>query len=66
MAVCGCRLRPIDAATIERQVYADAVGLDPAMTAANWFKASAEILTRLYTRIEVGGTVDDVRFVPRT
>jgi hypothetical protein len=66
MAVCGCRLRPIDADTIERQVYADAVRLDPMMTAAGRLEASAEVLTRLYSRIEVGGTVDDVRFVPRT
>lgn len=65
-AVCGCRLRPIDADTIERQVYADAVRLDPVMTAAGWVEAPAEALTRLYSRIEVGGTVDDVRFVPRT
>jgi hypothetical protein len=66
MAVCGCRLRPIDADIIERCVYADAARRDPALTAVVWPNASAEVLARLYTRIEVGGTVDDVRFVPRT
>lgn len=64
MAVCGCRLRPIDAETIERRVYADAVRRDP-VSAAGWSEAPAEVLAHLYTRIEVGGTVDDVRFVPR-
>jgi hypothetical protein len=66
MAVCGCRLRPIDADTIERCVYADAARRDPALTAGRWPEPPAEVLARLYSRIDVGGTVDDVRFVPRT
>ncbi|GAA3342593.1 hypothetical protein GCM10020358_57790 [Amorphoplanes nipponensis] len=65
MAVCGCRLRPIDADTIERCVYADAARRDPTLTAGPWPDPPAEVLARLYSRIDVGGTVDDVRFVPR-
>lgn len=64
MSVCGCRLRPTDAATIERRVYADAARPDPASAIGGSLEAPIEVLTRLYTRIEVGGTVDDVRFVP--
>lgn len=66
MTVCGCRLRPIDADTIERRVYADAARLVPALAAGRWCEPPAEALARLYARIEVGGTVDDVRFVRRT
>ncbi|MDG4793674.1 hypothetical protein [Micromonospora sp. WMMD1082] len=66
MALCGCRLRPIDAGAIERRVYADAARLDPALAAGCWTEAPSELLARLYVRIEVGGTVDDVRFVRRT
>jgi hypothetical protein len=65
MSVCGCRLRPIDADTIEHRVYADAARRDPALTAGPGPEAPAEVLARLYNRIDVGGTVDDVRFVPR-
>ncbi|WP_127508669.1 hypothetical protein [Actinoplanes solisilvae] len=65
MAVCGCRLRPIDADTIERRVYADTARLDPVAAADGSPATPGEVLARLYTRIEVGGTVDDVRFVPR-
>lgn len=66
MSVCGCRLRPIDADTIERRVYVDLARLDPASAAGYSPEKAAEVLARLYTRIEVGGTVDDVSFVPRT
>lgn len=66
MTVCGCRLRPIDADTIERRVYTDAARLVPALAAGRWCESPAEVLARLYARIEVGGTVDDVRFVRRT
>jgi hypothetical protein len=65
MAVCGCRLRPIDADTIESRVYADAARREPALTAGRWPGPPGEVLARLYNRIDVGGTVDDVRFVPR-
>ena len=66
MAVCGCRLRPIDADTIERRVYTEAARIDPGLTASRWPDALVEVLARLYSRIDVGGTLDDVRFVPRT
>jgi len=66
MTVCGCRLRPIDADIIERRVYADATMLDPAWTINGFTETAAQVLAGAYTRIEVGGTVDDVRFVPRT
>jgi hypothetical protein len=65
MSVCGCRLRPIDAATVERRVYARAAHLVPP-SASRWRERVEEALARLYARIEVGGTVDDVRFIPRT
>ena len=65
MTLCGCRLRPIDADTIERRVYADAVRRDPALTTGRWPEPPTAVLGRLYTRIDVGGTVDDVRFISR-
>ena len=66
MAVCGCRLRPIDAVTIERRVCTNAAKLDTSVVAGGWVEALGEVLACLYSRIEVGGTVDDVRFVPHT
>lgn len=66
MTVCGCRLRPIDADLIERRVYADATRLDPARPADGGTATAAEVLAGLYARIELGGTVDDVLFVPPT
>lgn len=65
MALCGCRQRPIDADTVERRVYADAAALNPSLAAGSWVEMPDEVLARSYTRIEVGGTADDVRFVPR-
>ena len=65
MAVCGCRLWPIDAVTIERRVCSDAAERDSPVVAGGWTEIPGEVLARLYARIEVGGTVDDVRFVPR-
>jgi len=66
MSVCGCRLRPIDAATIECRVYAQATHLVPSPATGRWHRHAERLLAQLYVRIEVGGTVDDVRFVPRT
>ncbi|GAA1582899.1 hypothetical protein GCM10009828_003720 [Actinoplanes couchii] len=60
MTVCGCRLQPIDAATIEKRVHAAGISFD---------KAQGPLRTRVapdgYGRIEVGGTLDDIRFVHR-
>jgi hypothetical protein len=66
MSVCGCRLRPIDAATVERRLSAQANHLVPPPATGRWHRRSEKSLAELYVRIEVGGTVDDVRFVPRT
>ncbi|MBX7267539.1 hypothetical protein KIF24_16880 [Micromonospora sp. Llam7] len=64
LSVCGCRLRPIDADAIERRVRAEAALAAPTL-AGRWSADPIEVLTRLYSRIEVGGTVADVRFVAR-
>jgi hypothetical protein len=64
MSVCGCRLRPIDAVTVERRVYAQAVHLVSPLATGRWRRRAVESLARSYERIEVGGTVDDVRLTP--
>lgn len=64
ISVCGCRLRPIDAATVERRVYTQAAHLVPPRATGRWYWRAEKSLAQLYARIEVGGTVDDVRFVP--
>ena len=64
MSVCGCRLRPIDAAAVEWRVYAQAAHLVPPVSRGR--ERAEESLARLYARIEVGGTVDDIRFISRT
>lgn len=65
MTACGCRLWPIDAETIEQRVYADVTMLESARTADGQTDTTARLLTDRYARIEVGGTINDVRFVPR-
>jgi hypothetical protein len=66
MSVCGCRLRPIDADVIERRVRAEAALAVPALAAGRGSVCPVEVLVRLFSRIEVGGTVADVRFVACT
>jgi hypothetical protein len=67
VSVCGCRLWPIDAAAVERRVYvhmtcaAQESGLSRRLP-----RSMAAILCHLDVRIEVGGTVDDIRIMPRT
>nr|GID89193.1 hypothetical protein Ade03nite_81170 [Actinoplanes derwentensis] len=65
MTVCGCRLRPIDADTIERQVAATRNMLHAIPAAAG--QSGPQTFTAIDGpgRIEVGGTLDDIRFVPR-
>jgi hypothetical protein len=63
MTVCGCRLRPIDAVTVERRVYAQAAHLSSLAT-DRWRRRTVESLARFCARIEVGGTADDVRLLP--
>lgn len=66
VSVCGCRLWPIDADVIEHRVHAEAAQAAPKLTAAGWAGSPGDVVMRLYERIEVGGTVDQVRFVSRT
>jgi hypothetical protein len=64
MTVCGCRLRPIDADTIERRVHA--AGNRVSEEAATVDQSALRTRDPFAGgRIEVGGTLDDIRFVPR-
>ncbi|MEV4706756.1 hypothetical protein [Actinoplanes sp. NPDC049316] len=66
VSLCGCRLWPLDAAAIEQRVYAYAT----CGASASGFSASpalvAAVLGQFDERIEVGGTLDDIRFMPPT
>jgi len=64
-SVCGCRLRPLDADNIERLVRTAAVSRAPGAATLGGSMKPPEALFHLYSRIEVGGTVDDMRFVRR-
>jgi hypothetical protein len=66
MSLCGCRLWPIDAAAIEQRVYAHATGEAPASGSSRSPRLMAAVLSRCDVRIEVGGTLDDIRIMPRT
>jgi hypothetical protein len=61
-SLCGCRLRPIDAAAVERRVKAVA----DLPNATSPFDVDRAALQRMYARIEIGGTDEDLRVVPRT
>jgi hypothetical protein len=65
-SLCGCRLWPIDADTVEQLVHATAAGTAEELIGDGWTRCSAEVFARLFIRVEIGGTVDDIRFVPRT
>ncbi|MEV4708336.1 hypothetical protein [Actinoplanes sp. NPDC049316] len=65
LSVCGCRLRPLDADNIERLVHAEAVSRALGAATLGRSVKTPEVLFHLYSRIEVGGTVEDVRFVRR-
>jgi hypothetical protein len=61
---CGCRMRPVDAATIEQRVFEAVVARVPALLAAG--PAPCHTVYRsLLAEVAVGGTVDDVRLVWR-
>jgi hypothetical protein len=62
LSLCGCRLRPIDADTTERHVRMETERLVTSSTAE---KFGPELFQRLFARVEVGGTVDEVRVVRR-
>jgi len=66
VSVCGCRLWPIDAAAIEQRVYAHATCGAPASGSRRLTRSMAAVLSRFDGRIEVGGTLDDIRIMPRT
>jgi|ADGO01.1.fsa_nt_gi hypothetical protein len=61
---CGCRLRPIDAATIERRVFEEVALRVPALLTADP-QPCYTVYQNLLTEVAVGGTVDDVRLVWR-
>ncbi len=63
LSLCGCRLRPIDANAVERRVHAEAELISASSTVDGF---SGVALARLYSRIEVGGTVEDIRLLRRT
>jgi hypothetical protein len=66
VSLCGCRLWPIDAAAIEQRVYAHATCGTPASESRRLPRLMAAVLSRFDERIEVGGTLDDIRINPRT
>ncbi|GLY98802.1 hypothetical protein [Actinoplanes sp. NBRC 103695] len=66
VSVCGCRLWPIDAAAIEQRVYAHATCGAPPSGSRRLTLSMAAVLSRFDGRIEVGGTLDDIRIMPRT
>lgn len=61
---CGCRMRPIDAATIERRVFEAVADRVPALLATDPAPCRA-VYQSLLAEVTVGGTVDDVRLVWR-
>ena len=65
LSLCGCRLWPIDADTVEQLVDAEVAGMAAGLIGDGGTGYPAEVFTRLFLRIEVGGTVDDIRFVLR-
>lgn len=66
LSVCGCRLRPIDADTIERRLQREAERVDTSSAApAAAAQLDPETYQELFARVEVGGTVDDIRIVRR-
>lgn len=65
VSLCGCRLWPIDAAAVEQRVHAHATCGVPTTGSSRLPRFTAAVLRQFDLRIEVGGTVGDVRFVLR-
>lgn len=61
---CGCRMRPLDAATIEQRVFEVVAHRVPALAPTDPAPCHAVYRT-LLVEVAVGGTVDDVRLVWR-
>ena len=66
LSLCGCRLWPIDADSIERRVYAAVAKSVQGSIVGGRTDRPAEVFMSLIARIEVGGTLDDVRLIQRT
>ena len=66
LSLCGCRLWPIDAESIERRVDAAVAKSVQGSIGEGRTDLPAEVFMSLIARIEVGGTVDDVRLIQRT
>jgi hypothetical protein len=62
LSLCGCRLRPVDAEAVERRAQAEAQRTG---TSSAVVPLGPEMFQRLFARIEIGGTVDEVRIVRR-
>jgi len=66
-SLCGCRLRPLPASQVELATYAEvhrlAFGTDTTtgLTSDHY----APLAVRLFARIALGITPDDLRFIPR-
>lgn len=66
VSLCGCRLWPINAAAIEQRVYAYATSGSSALRCGAAPEAEVAVLSQFRERIEVGGTLDDIRFMRPT
>ncbi|HEX6074912.1 MAG TPA: hypothetical protein VFZ32_06580 [Micromonosporaceae bacterium] len=63
---CGCRLHPLDAGQTERRVYTEALRRAFGPTAiATTSDCLAAIAARLFARVSLGPTPDDIAFIPR-
>jgi hypothetical protein len=64
-SVCGCRLLPVDAATVERMVLDLAEREVPAMLAGVSRHCQGAVLSHIFARVYMGGRVDDLTPMPR-
>jgi hypothetical protein len=63
-SVCGCRLSPLDALTVERLVLNAVEREVPALLARAVTRRPAALVRLVFAEVVVGGTVDDLSFVP--
>jgi hypothetical protein len=64
MAVCGCRLQPIDADSIESRVYSAGQLTSHSPAADVNTEGNSHPAVGRCIRIHVGGTLDDIQFLP--
>ena len=62
LSLCGCRMRPVDATTIEQRVQAQVAATTSTSLVGSDVCAAVSI-RRVVDRIEVGGTIDDLRLL---